>query len=185
MEHESLSPERYQPTPEDRAPESPELQTTNEEFLSDLETKKNAPLSVEEQRSSNQAKIDTERIMADSRPKNGEATKDVLDRLSEQMAVDIENKQWLKLDDNSKKLFNDTHKLYKQIAKELLTKKGNPVLVILSESAKSVIDQLENFTDDFNSAKMAPEQFTPEIQKIYDRLVGIEAQLSRAEKRKQ
>lgn len=174
-------PENYQPTPEDRAPEAKELQTSNEDFLSDLEAKMDAPLSSAEQQSSIQTIRDTEDIIADRAPKDSETAKDTLEGLSEKMTADIEHSQWRELDDHGKELYNDAHILYKQIARQILNQKGHPALVPLAESAKSAIDQLKKFTEDFTSAKMDAKSFTVEVQRTYYHLVGLESLMSRLE----
>jgi len=178
-------PERYHPTPEDRAPEASEFQTTNEEFLSDLVAKMDVPLTPTEQRSGVQAKRDTGRIIADSRPENSESFEETVESLHQALVEGIKNEQWLKVDAGAKEMFQDCLDIYEEIRQDILQKKGDEKLVALAESARLAVNGLKVVYDYYISAETKTEDFVADVQKIYDRLTGIEAQLSRAENREQ
>ncbi len=163
--------------PADQRPDHPELETTNEEFLSDLEEKMDAPPTWQEQKSAFEAVRDTDRLMQDFRKEDAEPASATLDRVDMTMAKLVGEGQWAKLDRDTVMLYNQARETYQHIGAVIRPHHGQTKFDKIETHARTVREGLDAAEQKFRTGDIDVLDFSQAVNFAVAELGTIESRL--------
>lgn len=170
--------ERERTGAEDLAPEHPELETANDEFLDDLNEKVGRPFTREELRARRRATAERGALGPDRRPDVVESTDATLEKLNLTAETAERNVRWNRLSGEQKAAFGETRKLYALIGQEILRKRGDDLLVSLSQQAREAYEELWQAYGAFLQGEATAKAFIEVLEMTSQQLEQIEHRLS-------
>lgn len=177
------------PSPEDLAPDHPELQESNDEFLERISDRLDTPYTWEErvaqynaQREMNQfrraAEKEQEQKMLDSRPSKAEDYTKTLDAIDQEMEHRVALEQIAQLDPVAQEKFYETDAMLDHIARLMLQKRKSRSLNEFVNEAKLAWNNLCMKFPQFKSGDVTPQEFSALIQQTYQQISELDRLIS-------
>lgn len=171
-------PEHFSPSPDDLRPEHPELELSNDEFLSDLQEKLERPLSKDELAAQHQAHLDQKNILLDRPEPGAPSATETLDRIDAQEKDADRAARWDALPAETKNLFSTERMIFERIGKMILLKSGDAALVDLSEQARTIHAELGVAYNHYLDNGATEKAFSEAVLMAVGQLEEIEHRLS-------